>query len=80
MLLHAAVYGLDSGSLMLASSFDYLFHMIAGYFSFLKLLTLIMSMSAAFGWVLDVSLFEQEMCGMLSYFIPRDCLLVCFYF
>jgi hypothetical protein len=31
MLLDATVYGLDRGSLMSASPFDYLFHMIAGY-------------------------------------------------
>jgi hypothetical protein len=31
MLLDAAVYGLDRESLMSASLFDYLFHMIAGY-------------------------------------------------
>jgi hypothetical protein len=30
MLLDATVYGLDRGSLMSASPFDYLFHTIAG--------------------------------------------------
>jgi hypothetical protein len=31
MLLDATVYGLDRGSQMSASPFDYLFHTIAGY-------------------------------------------------
>jgi hypothetical protein len=31
MLLDSTVYGLDHGSLMLASPFGYLFHIIAGY-------------------------------------------------
>jgi hypothetical protein len=31
MLLDATVYGLDRGSPMSASPFDYLFHTIAGY-------------------------------------------------
>jgi hypothetical protein len=39
---------------------------------FLKLLTLIMFMDAVVGWVLDVSLSEQETCTMLSYFVPYD--------
>jgi hypothetical protein len=59
-LLDAVVYGLDHGSLILASLFDYLFHMTAGYLLlFLKPLILIMFMNAAVGWVLDVTLYEQ---------------------
>jgi hypothetical protein len=41
---------------------------------------LIMFMDVAIGWVLDVRLSEQEMCAMLSYFLQRDCWLLCYNF
>jgi hypothetical protein len=57
-LLDAAVYGLDHGSLISASPFDHLLHVIAGYLLyFSKPLALIMFMDVADKWVLDVSLF-----------------------
>jgi hypothetical protein len=68
-LLDAAIYGLDRGSLMLASPFDYLLHTIAGYFTFFETAYLD---NVVVEWVLDVSLFEQETCAMLSYFVPHD--------
>jgi hypothetical protein len=69
MLLDVAIYGLDRGSLMLASPFDYLLHTIAGYFAFFQTAHLD---NVVVEWVLDVSLFKRETCAMLSYFVPRD--------
>jgi hypothetical protein len=71
-LLDAAIYGLTDGSLMSAFPFNYLFHTIADYLTFLKPLTLIRFKDAADGWALDVSLSVQETCGMLDYFVSRD--------
>jgi hypothetical protein len=72
MLLDAAVYGLDHWSPMSASRLIIRSTQLLATCFFLKLLTLIMFMDAVVGWVLDVSLSEQETCTMLSYFVPYD--------
>jgi hypothetical protein len=72
MLLDAAIYGLDHGSPMSASHLIIRSTQLLATCFFLKLLTLIMFMDAIVSWVLDVSLSEQEMCTMLSYFVPYD--------
>jgi hypothetical protein len=70
MLLDATIYGLDYGSPMSASPFDYLFHMVVGYLLlFFEPLALIMFMDAAVLWNLDVSLSEQETSAMFIMFM-----------
>jgi hypothetical protein len=60
MLLDAAIYGLDHGSQMPASPFDYLFHTMASYLPFFKTLTLITFIDADVAWALDVSLLNKK--------------------
>jgi hypothetical protein len=72
MLLDADVYGLDRGSPMSFSLFDYLPRTIVGYLAFLKLLTLITFKDVVVEWILGVSFSKQETCAMLDYFVSRD--------
>jgi hypothetical protein len=72
MLLDAAVYGLDHGSQMSASPFDYLFHTIASYLPFFENAHLDNVHGRCCRMGPRCQPFEQETCAMLDYFVLID--------